>query len=294
MEPFNTKIGTPKSVYFREYDACYRYTDLDLEARFAMNVDISEYDCEKYKEASEVVAAIKSNPMELFQKCMNRLPEGKSVVKGFETLIPEAMEAVLSDMGITAKTQIFAFKLTEESEKDYREMMRHERSLSESDYNAPDSVDGVCLDAQEAEFERMARESGLYKLIYKNYGVAGFSSEKKFYAPRDSVEVIYRGIMSDTNYTFGVTAKDFDVKYDDRNFFRITFVMPEHDVEISYTAQEMRMYNTQNDNNTGFMGIMQQSLELQPGEWVCGNCGHKNTGGKFCAECGGGVGNLRF
>ena len=130
--------------------------------------------------------------------------------------------------------------------------------------------------------------------------MAGFSSEKKFYIPGDNVEVIYKGIMSDTNYTFNVTVRDFDVKYDDGNFFRITFVMPAHDVEISCGMQEMRMYNTARDIgtvgdcNTGFMGIMQQSFELQPGEWVCSNCGHKNTGGKFCAECGASAGNLRF
>ena len=288
MEPFNVKIGTPKPVNFRETDEHYRYTDIDLEARFAMNVDVSDYDSGQYKDASEVVAAIKFDPMALFQACMDALPEGKSVVKGFETLIPESMEALLSGMGITAKIQVFAFKLTDESEKDYRECMQHERLLNGSGYNAPDSVDGVCLEAQEAELERLARELGHYKLIYKDYGMVGFSSPKKFYAPGDSVEVIYRGIMSDTNYTFYVTVKDFDVKLDDRSFYRITFIMPDHDVEINCKAQEMRVYNPATDNTTGFMGMMQQNIELQPGEWLCPKCGNKNSGGKFCAECGAG------
>ena len=242
-ESFNLKIGTPKPVNFREFDENYKCTDLDLEVRFAMNVDVSGYDGDRYKDASDVIAEVKSDPMGLFQRCMDRLPEGKSVVKGFETLIPEAMEAELSDMGITAKTQIFAFKLTDESEKDYREMMQLEKVMSESGSHAPDSVDGVCLDAQEAEFERLARESGLYKVKYENNGVEGFSSAKKFYAPGDNVEVIYKGIMSDTSYTFSVTVRDYDVRYDDRNFFSITFVMPEHDVEISYKSESMRMYN---------------------------------------------------
>ena len=122
-------------------------------------------------------------------------------------------------------------------------------------------------------------------VIYKNYGMVGFSSKKKFYAPGADVEVIFYGIMTDTSYTFNVTVKDFDVKYDDRNFYRITFVMPEHDVEISCSTQSYMMYHG-NDNNTGMLGMMQPNFEKQPDEWFCSECGHKNKGGKFCPECG--------
>ena len=107
MEPFNIKISTPKQINFREFDEHYRYTDIDLEAMFAMSVDIVDFNGEKYREASDVTAEVESDLMGLFQRCMERLPEGESVVKGFETLIPKAMEAVLSDMEITAKTRIF-------------------------------------------------------------------------------------------------------------------------------------------------------------------------------------------
>lgn len=154
MEPFNIKISTPKQINFREFDEHYRYTDIDLEAMFAMSVDIVDFNGEKYREASDVTAEVESDLMGLFQRCMERLPEGESVVKGFETLIPKAMEAVLSDMEITAKTRIFDFKLTEESEKDYREMMRLENSFSEKKRLAPD---GVCLEKWPGSWDIITR-----------------------------------------------------------------------------------------------------------------------------------------
>lgn len=119
MEPISFKIGTPKPICFREYDLAYKATDLDLDARIAMSVEVTEFDGEKYKEASEVLDAVKADQLGLFQNCMQRLPEGKSVVKGYATLIPEAMSEELSQMGITAKTEVGSFALTEESKNDY-------------------------------------------------------------------------------------------------------------------------------------------------------------------------------
>ena len=286
MESFNIKLATPKQVSFREYDEHYRYTDIELNARFVMSVDVSDFDGGKYKDASEVITAVKSDPQELLQKCMRRLPDGKSVVMGFKTLIPDALDVALSDMGITAKSQICGFFLSGESEKEYHEKMLHERPWSEGECGTTDSADPAYPDAQEDESERTARESGYYKVFFQGYGANNFSSDQKFYAPGNNVEVIYSNVISDTRYEFYVTVRDFNVKYDDRNFYRITFVMPDHDVEISHTTQDLRMYNSVNDNYNGFTGMMLQNFEKQPDEWFCTECGHKNKGGNFCPECG--------
>ncbi len=201
MESFSFKIGTPKPVYFREYDLNYKVTDVDLEARIAMNVEVTDFDGEKYKDASEAEAAVKADKEELFQRSM----------------------------------------------------------------------------------------------------FSGFSSEKIYYAPGEDVEVIYSGLMTDTSYTFYVTVKDHKVKYDDRNFYRISFVMPNHDVEVTCGIQSVMTCNYGADRNVGMMGLgaMQpemQSVEKepmpklftpkQPDEWFCTECGQKNKGGEFCRECG--------
>ncbi len=286
------KIGTPKPVFFRECDENYSCTDIDLEARIAMNIEITDYDSGRYDNSSGAVAAIKSDPIELFQRCMKRLPELKSVVKGFSTLIPYAMEEELSELGITAKTQLINFALTEESEKEYRDMMALERARNERNDNGWDQINPTALDAKEAEEERKAREAGQYKVKYKSFAFAGFSSEKKYYAPGENVEVKYRGIMSDTRYTFYVTAKGHKVEYDDRNFYRITFVMPEHDVDVSCGIESVMTCNNQTNNNPGLMGAMvpdpitKIKQIKQPGEWFCTECGQKNKDGKFCRNCG--------
>ncbi len=298
MEPLNFKIGTPKPVYFREYDFAYKTTDLDLDVRIAMSVEVTDFDSERYKDASEVYDAVKADQLGLFQECMKQLPEGKSAVKGYTTLVPEAMSKVLSEMGITAKTEVFSFALTEDSQKEYRESMEIERMMAKKDDNGWDHLNFTAVEGKEAEEEKKAREAGLYKVIYQKRSFAGFSSEKIYYAPGEKVEVIYSGLMTDTSYTFYVTVKDHEVKYDDRNFYRITFVMPEHDVEVSCGIQSIMMYN--NNNNPGPIGMMgidplkkmreeqekQFASAKQPDEWFCTECGHKNKGGKFCRECG--------
>ncbi len=92
--------------------------------------------------------------------------------------------------------------------------------------------------------------------------------------------------MTDTSYTFYVTAKDHKVKYDDRGFYVITFVMPDHDVKVSCGTESVMTCNTGSGNMIGFMGMMGPNAGRQPDEWFCSECGHKNKGGKFCSECG--------
>ena len=292
MEAFSFKIGTPKPVYFREYDLAYKATDLYLEARAAMSVEVTEFDSEKYKESSEVIEAVKADQLGLFQNCMQLLPEGKSVVKGYAALIPEAMSVELSQMGITAKTEVLNFALTEDSQNEYNKCMEIERMMAPKD----DCGDTTAVEGKEAEEEERAREAGLYKVIFQRGMISGFSSEKTYYAPGEEVEVIYYGLMTDTSYTFYVTTKDHKVIYDDRNFYRITFVMPEHDVELSCGIQSIMTYN----NNSGPISMMggdalkemreeqekQAASAKQPDEWFCTECGHKNKGGKYCRECG--------
>ncbi len=301
MESYSFKIGTPKPVYFREYDLNYKVTDVDLEARIAMNVEVTDFDGEKYKDASEAEAAVKADKEELFQRCMHRLPEGRSVVKEYKDLISGAMSEELSEMGITAKTEVFSFVLTEDSDNDYREAMSLERMMAEKQDCGWDQMNHTAIDEKEAEEEKKAREAGLFKVVFQRGMFSGFSSEKIYYAPGEDVEVIYSGLMTDTSYTFYVTAKDHKVKYDDRNFYRISFVMPNHDVEVTCGIQSVMTCNYGADRNVGMMGLgaMQpemQSVEKepmpklftpkQPDEWFCTECGQKNKGGKFCRECG--------
>ncbi len=114
--------------------------------------------------------------------------------------------------------------------------------MEESGYMTQYLKERARLEAEEAEQEKTAREAGCYKVIYQNYGAVEVRSEKKFYAPGDNVEVVYIGIISDAQYDFKVTVEDFNVRYDEQDNCRITFVMPDHDVEVlcSYELNRMR------------------------------------------------------
>ena len=67
---------------------------------------VTDYDKEKYNSDDDVNLAIKENCTALIQKCLDSLPENRSVMKSDKQQIAEKFDQELSLMGITASTQV--------------------------------------------------------------------------------------------------------------------------------------------------------------------------------------------
>ena len=131
----------------------------------------------------------------------------------------------------------------------------------------------------------------LYKVKFDNIGGFGFVSKKVMYEPGESVEVIFNAVMTDTSYTFKVNVDDYKVDRTNGSIVYISFIMPEHDVEVTYTCQNVMMYHPDTNGLPGMMGYMgnkESTEDVNMGileEWICPVCNSSNRG-RFCTECG--------
>ena len=111
------------------------------------------------------------------------------------------------------------------------------------------------------------------------------------YEPGESVEVIFNAVMTDTSYTFKVNVDDYKVDRSNGSIVYISFIMPEHDVEVTYTCQNVMMYHPDTNGLPGMMGYMgnkESTEDVNMGileEWICPVCNSSNRG-RFCTECG--------
>lgn len=127
MEELNVKFGTPRSILFREYDAEHPGIDLTMEVRIAGSTDVLDYDRALYGNDEDVKTRIRQNALMLLQNCLTEWPGPKSVMRS-DTLrvIAETLDKGFAAMGITAKTEIFNFSLTKESEELYKALRQQE------------------------------------------------------------------------------------------------------------------------------------------------------------------------
>ena len=120
-----------------------------------------------------------------------------------------------------------------------------------------------------------------YRVNFQSIGGFGFTSKKVVYAVGEHVEVIFNAIMTDTSYTFHVNVDDFKVT-NTGSTVHISFIMPDHDVDVSYTSKNVMMYEPNTFSNSMNPAPIDQN---DKDSWICPACGAKNTA-KFCFECG--------
>ena len=81
------------------------------------------------------------------------------------------------------------------------------------------------------------------------------------------------------SYTFDVDAADVKVTING-SIATITFMMPEHDVEITVGSRPYMGMST-----PPYMGMSMGMGLGMDSVWICEMCGTRNTG-RFCTECG--------
>lgn len=167
------KFGTVRPVSFREYDESYRYTDLNLVAKIAGIVHVSDYDKERYKDDEEVSKAVKSGAVDMMQTALDGMPAGRSILKSDKSELCGLISADLKKAGITA------------------------------------------------------------------------ASEKRYYLPGEDVEVIYKGLFRDARYFFFADAEGYNVRCEG-SVAKITFVMPDHDVDVLFICDTQRLRDPNN------------------------------------------------
>ena len=161
--------------------------------------------------------------------------------------------------------------------KDYELVCILPVGRAESDINVP----------VKKEFNERAWFNGFntneteYRVNFESIGGFGFTSKKVVYAVGEHVEVIFNAIMTDTSYTFHVNVDDFKVT-NTGSTVHISFIMPDHDVDVSYTSKNVMMYEPNTFSNSMNPAPIDQN---DKDSWICPACGAKNTA-KFCFECG--------
>ena len=129
-----------------------------------------------------------------------------------------------------------------------------------------------------------------------------FKEDRAFYKPGEPVEVHFIFVATDTSYDVSVNAPDVKVEYG--STIKINFTMPDHDVDIAIGSHSVMMNmpnptvemmgmmtpgmidNMNNGNQPDRAGVVAKPIVSDGSEWVCPNCGAKNTG-RFCSTCGG-------
>ena len=117
MEKFSFKYGTPKPVKFRETMGTDRY-DIDLEARMACNVIVSDFDETKYAGQEELTGAVKAKMHEMIEQSLEELaPESIMLRNAWKEQLAKALEKKLAEEGVKAEIDVFNFVLTPDSQE---------------------------------------------------------------------------------------------------------------------------------------------------------------------------------
>lgn len=75
-----------------------------------------------------------------------------------------------------------------------------------------------------------------YKVDYHGQ-IKLFDGAKENYEEGTDVEISYRLIATDTDYTFYVDGQKVNAEWNDKNGYIIRFVMPAHDIEVYCAAK---------------------------------------------------------
>ena len=133
------KYGTPEPVTFRETMGT-DWFDEEMQARTAMNINVYEYDTDKYGDADSLIAAVKSGMFDMIEKALEKMSECSVVRSRPHKHLSEALEKELSEIGITAEVDVFSFVLSEESERlcsEMRDWIINSTSVDRTDRPAP-------------------------------------------------------------------------------------------------------------------------------------------------------------
>lgn len=133
------KYGTPEPVTFRETMGT-DYFEEEMQARTAMNVNVYEYDAEKYGDTDKLVTLLKAGMRGMIEKALEIMSKGSVVRCRTQQKLSETLEIELADEGVTAEVDVFTFTLTEESEKlcnEMRECLINNATVDRTDRPAP-------------------------------------------------------------------------------------------------------------------------------------------------------------
>ena len=113
---FSFKYGTPKPLCFRETMGTDWFEE-EMQARTAMNINVYEYDTEKYGRTDDLVSTLKAGMYDLTEKCLRKMSEGSVMRSRPHKRLSETLEKELTGLGVTAEVDVISFTLSEESEK---------------------------------------------------------------------------------------------------------------------------------------------------------------------------------
>ena len=114
------KFGTPRAVNVNE---TLGTMSADLQFRLIGESKVSEYDQSRYGSEEELNKFIKENCVDIIERCINSRFDEENRVRMIQKKLAPAFDDELSALGITAKTTIVSYTLSEESDKMYKEML---------------------------------------------------------------------------------------------------------------------------------------------------------------------------
>lgn len=126
MANINVNFGDPAPIEFREYDEKHPEIDLDLEVRFAGNTAVSVYDRSLYGSDEEVASKVRETALSCLPELIRSWPEGRSFWNNTtRSVLEKHLDERLSELGISAKTDLFSLALTSESRELYDAAVKH-------------------------------------------------------------------------------------------------------------------------------------------------------------------------